>query len=157
MLEVGDHFPVEKLAVEPKGPAVVYFYPADLTPGCTMEAKAFNDNYDRFRGAGYEVIGVSTDSDERHEEFRQECGLRFPLVSDEGAELTGSLGHTLEEACRTLRTLPPGPAGATGQEAEELVELIYGIRQQLPALEGKIERLFDEAGDPAPPVPVPSR
>jgi peroxiredoxin Q/BCP len=92
MLEVGDHFPVEKLSVKPEGPAVVYFYPADLTPGCTMEAKAFNDNYDRFREAGYEVIGVSVDSDERHEEFRQECDLRFPLVSDEGAELTGSLG-----------------------------------------------------------------
>ena len=92
MLEIGDHFPVEKLSVKPEGPAVVYFYPADLTPGCTMEAKAFNDNYDRFREAGYEVIGVSVDSDERHEEFRQECDLRFPLVSDEGAELTGSLG-----------------------------------------------------------------
>ncbi len=91
MLEVGDHFPVEKLSVQPEGPAVVYFYPADLTPGCTMEAKAFNDRYDRFREAGYEVIGVSVDSDERHEEFRQECGLRFPLVSDEGGTLAGSL------------------------------------------------------------------
>ena len=92
MLEVGDHFPVEKLPVTPAGPAVVYFYPADLTPGCTMEAKAFNDRYDRFRDAGYEVIGVSVDSAEKHDEFRQECGLRFPLVADPGAELTGSLG-----------------------------------------------------------------
>jgi thioredoxin-dependent peroxiredoxin len=92
MLEVGDRFPVEKLSVEPGGPAVVYFYPADLTPGCTMEAKAFNDSYDRFREAGYEVIGVSVDSDERHEEFRQECNLRFPLVADPDAELTDSLG-----------------------------------------------------------------
>ena len=91
MLEVGDRFPVEKLSVKPTGPAVVYFYPADLTPGCTMEAKAFNDRYDRFRDAGYEVIGVSIDSDERHEEFREECGLRFPLASDEGGALAGSL------------------------------------------------------------------
>jgi peroxiredoxin Q/BCP len=91
MLEVGDHFPVEKLSVKPEGPAVVWFYPADLTPGCTMEAKAFNDRYDRFRDAGYEVIGVSIDSDERHEEFRDECGLRFPLESDEGGALAGSL------------------------------------------------------------------
>jgi thioredoxin-dependent peroxiredoxin len=92
MLEVGDRFPVEKLPVKPEGPAVVYFYPEDLTPGCTMEAKGFNDRYDRFRDAGYEVIGVSVDSDERHEEFRQECGLRFPLVADEGASLTNELG-----------------------------------------------------------------
>jgi thioredoxin-dependent peroxiredoxin len=91
MLEVGDRFPVEKLSVRPEGPAVVYFYPADLTPGCTMEAKAFNDRYDAFRQSGYEVIGVSVDSDEKHDEFRSECGLRFPLVADSGAELTKSL------------------------------------------------------------------
>jgi thioredoxin-dependent peroxiredoxin len=92
MLEVGDRFPVEKLSVRPEGPAVVYFYPADLTPGCTMEAKAFNDRYDAFREAGYEVIGVSVDNEAKHDEFRSECGLRFPLVADDGAELTKSLG-----------------------------------------------------------------
>ena len=92
MLEVGDRFPVEKLSVRPDGPAVVYFYPAALTPGCTLEAKAFNDRYDRFRDAGYEVIGVSVDRAEKNDEFRAECGLAFPLVSDEGGALTGSLG-----------------------------------------------------------------
>jgi thioredoxin-dependent peroxiredoxin len=92
MLEVGDRFPVEKLSFRPEGPAVVYFYPADLTPGCTMEAKAFNDRYDAFREAGYDVIGVSVDNEEKHDEFRSECGLRFPLVADDGAELTKSLG-----------------------------------------------------------------
>jgi peroxiredoxin Q/BCP len=92
VLEVGDRFPVERLSVPLNGPAVVYFYPADLTPGCTMEAKGFNDSYDRFREAGYEIIGVSTDSDVRHEEFRKECGLRFPLAADPDSELTGELG-----------------------------------------------------------------
>jgi peroxiredoxin Q/BCP len=92
MLAVGDRFPVEKLPVKPDGPAVVYFYPEDLTPGCTLEAKAFNDRYDSFRAAGYEVIGVSLDNDERHDEFRAECGLRFPLVADGGGALTTELG-----------------------------------------------------------------
>jgi thioredoxin-dependent peroxiredoxin len=92
MLEVGDRFPVDTLPVQPGKPAVVYFYPADLTPGCTLEAKAFSDRYDRFREAGYEVIGISTDTDERHDEFRSACDLRFPLVADVNAELTGSLG-----------------------------------------------------------------
>ena len=87
MLEVGDRFPVEKLSIQPGGPAAVFFYPAALTPGCTMEAKAFNDRYPQFREAGYEVIGVSVDQAERNDEFRAECGLDFPLVSDEGAEL----------------------------------------------------------------------
>jgi peroxiredoxin Q/BCP len=92
MLDVGDRFPVENLSVRPEGPSVVYFYPADLTPGCTMEARAFNDRYDAFRDAGYEVIGISVDNEEKHDEFRSECGLRFPLVADDGAELTKSLG-----------------------------------------------------------------
>jgi thioredoxin-dependent peroxiredoxin len=92
MLQVGDRFPVERLTAQPSGPAVVYFYPAAMTPGCTMESKGFSDRYDRFREAGYEVIGVSTDPAERNEEFRATCDLAFPLVSDEGAELTTEIG-----------------------------------------------------------------
>lgn len=92
MLQVGDRFPVERLAVQPNGPAVVYFYPAAMTPGCTMESKGFSDRYGRFRAAGYEVIGVSTDPAERNDEFRATCDLAFPLVSDEGAELTTDIG-----------------------------------------------------------------
>jgi thioredoxin-dependent peroxiredoxin len=92
MLQVGDRFPVERLTVQPNGPAVVYFYPAAMTPGCTMESKGFSDRYDRFRESGYEVIGVSTDPAERNEEFRATCDLAFPVVSDEGAELTTDIG-----------------------------------------------------------------
>lgn len=91
-LKVGDRFPVDRLPTRPSGLAVVYFYPADNTPGCTIEARRFNDLYDEFREAGVEVIGVSTDSEESHAGFAEDCGLRFPLVSDEGASLTGSLG-----------------------------------------------------------------
>ncbi len=92
MLEAGDRFPVERLAARPQGPAVVYFYPADFTNGCTIEARAFNDRYERFRAAGVEVIGVSVDPADRHDEFSAECGLAFPLVSDEGGALSGDLG-----------------------------------------------------------------
>ena len=92
MLQVGDRFPVERLSVQPSGPAVVYFYPAALTPGCTTESKGFSDRYDRFRDAGYEVIGVSTDPAEKNDEFRSTCDLAFPLHSDEDAGLTTDLG-----------------------------------------------------------------
>ena len=91
MLEPGDRFPVEKLSVQPEGRAVIFFYPAALTPGCTMEAKGFNDRYQAFRDAGYEVIGVSTDLSDKNEEFRSECGLEFPIVSDEDQSLTAAL------------------------------------------------------------------
>lgn len=91
MLQVGDRFPVERLTPVPDGPTIVYFYPAALTPGCTTEAKAFNDRYEQFREAGYEVIGVSIDPSDRNDEFRTECALNFPLVSDEEGRLTGEL------------------------------------------------------------------
>jgi thioredoxin-dependent peroxiredoxin len=95
MLEIGDRLPDfvwEGMLSAFRGkPMILYFYPADLTPGCTMEAKAFNDRYDAFRDAGYEVIGVSVDNEEKHDEFRSECGLRFPLVADDRAKLTKSL------------------------------------------------------------------
>jgi len=56
-----------------------------------MEAKGFNDRYQRFRDAGYEVVGVSIDQTAKNDEFRSECGLDFPLVSDEDASLTTEL------------------------------------------------------------------
>jgi peroxiredoxin Q/BCP len=92
VLQVGDRFPVERLSPQPDGPAVVYFYPAAMTPGCTMESKGFSDRYERFREAGYEVIGVSVDPADKNDEFRSSCGLAFPIHSDEGAELTTDIG-----------------------------------------------------------------
>jgi peroxiredoxin Q/BCP len=92
VLQVGDRFPVERLSVQPGGPAVVYFYPAAMTPGCTMEAKGFSDRYSRFREAGYEVIGVSIDPADTNDEFRATCDLAFPIHSDEGAGLTTDIG-----------------------------------------------------------------
>jgi thioredoxin-dependent peroxiredoxin len=88
----GERFPVEKLEPVPSGKAVVYFYPKDSTPGCTLEAKRFNDLYDRFQEAGYDVIGVSVDTEQSHASFAEECGLRFPLVSDEDHSLSKQLG-----------------------------------------------------------------
>ena len=63
-------------------PVVVYFYPADDTPGCTTEACGFNDNLARFQAAQVAVIGISPDGDASHQRFRTKYGLRFPLLSD---------------------------------------------------------------------------
>ena len=62
---------------------VLYFYPKDNTPGCTKEACAFRDNYESFREMGAEVIGVSSDSLETHQEFVKKHNLPFILLSDE--------------------------------------------------------------------------
>jgi len=63
-------------------PVVVYFYPADDTPGCTKEACQFNDNLRAFSRAGVAVVGVSPDGAEAHTRFRTKHGLRFPLLTD---------------------------------------------------------------------------
>jgi peroxiredoxin Q/BCP len=61
---------------------VIYFYPADDTPGCTKEACQFNDGLAAYRKLGVKVIGVSPDDAAQHVAFRQKYGLRFDLLSD---------------------------------------------------------------------------
>ncbi|XP_015693481.2 putative peroxiredoxin Q, chloroplastic isoform X1 [Oryza brachyantha] len=65
-------------------PVVVYFYPADETPGCTKQACAFRDSYEKFKKAGAEVIGISGDDSASHKEFKKKYKLPFTLLSDEG-------------------------------------------------------------------------
>jgi peroxiredoxin Q/BCP len=61
---------------------LVYFYPADDTPGCTKEACQFNDNLAAFQAAGVPVLGISPDDAASHRRFRGRYGLRFPLLTD---------------------------------------------------------------------------
>ncbi len=63
---------------------VLYFYPADDTPGCTREACAFRDNLPKFGGLDAVVLGVSKDSLESHARFIEKYSLNFTLLSDEG-------------------------------------------------------------------------
>jgi thioredoxin-dependent peroxiredoxin len=63
-------------------PVVVYFYPADDTPGCTKEACQFNDNLRAFTRADVSVVGISPDKADEHVRFRTKYGLEFPLLSD---------------------------------------------------------------------------
>ena len=63
-------------------PVVLFFYPRDGTPGCTQEACAFRDAWDRLEAAGAVVIGVSTDDVWSHRHFADEHDLPFPLLAD---------------------------------------------------------------------------
>lgn len=62
---------------------VLYFYPKDMTPGCTVEACNFRDNLARVKRVGAAVLGISADSVKRHAKFAEAEGLNFPLLSDE--------------------------------------------------------------------------
>jgi peroxiredoxin Q/BCP len=63
---------------------VVYFYPKDHSPGCTMEACAFRDSYERFQEAGADVIGISSGSGESQASFARRNRLPYTLLSDRG-------------------------------------------------------------------------
>jgi thioredoxin-dependent peroxiredoxin len=69
---------------------VLYFYPKDDTSGCTAEACAFRDSYEAFAEAGADVIGVSSDSADRHAAFAGRYHLPFTLVSDKGGQVRKS-------------------------------------------------------------------
>ncbi len=61
---------------------VLYFYPKDDTLGCTKEACAIRDSYQNFAKAGIVALGISADSTESHQKFREKYGLPFTLLSD---------------------------------------------------------------------------
>ena len=61
---------------------VLYFYPKDNTPGCTRQAQAFANSYNKFKDMGVEVIGISKDSEGSHQKFAQKYELPFILLSD---------------------------------------------------------------------------
>ncbi|KAG9443696.1 hypothetical protein H6P81_015036 [Aristolochia fimbriata] len=73
-------------------PVVVYFYPADETPGCTKQACAFRDSYEKFKKAGAEVIGISGDDTASHKAFVKKYRLPFTLLSDEGNKVRKDWG-----------------------------------------------------------------
>ncbi|KAK1302575.1 hypothetical protein QJS10_CPB12g01831 [Acorus calamus] len=73
-------------------PVVLYFYPADETPGCTKQACAFRDSYEKFKKAGAEVVGISGDDPESHKNFAKKYRLPFTLLSDEGNKVRKQWG-----------------------------------------------------------------
>lgn len=75
-----------------KKSVVLYFYPKDDTPGCTAESCAFRDSYEVFKEAGAEVIGVSGDSEQSHQQFARKYNLPFILLSDRDNKLRQSYG-----------------------------------------------------------------
>jgi peroxiredoxin Q/BCP len=80
---------------------VLFFYPKDGTRICTAEACAFRDSYEKFVDAGFEVIGISSDSQISHQQFAERNALPFPLISDSDGAL-----RKLFNVPRTLGLLP---------------------------------------------------
>lgn len=71
---------------------ILYFYPKDDTPGCTTESCSFRDSYEAFTDLGAEVIGISSDSPQSHQQFANKYNLPFTLVSDAGSKTRKAYG-----------------------------------------------------------------
>lgn len=70
----------------------LYFYPKDNTPGCTAQACSLRDGYQDLLKAGYQVVGVSTDSEASHQKFIEKKKLPFPLIADTDKKLVETFG-----------------------------------------------------------------
>ncbi len=70
----------------------LYFYPKDNTSGCTAEACSLRDNYSELKAKGYEVIGVSVDSEASHRKFIEKHNLPFQLIADTEKKLVSEMG-----------------------------------------------------------------
>jgi thioredoxin-dependent peroxiredoxin len=77
---------------------VLYFYPKDMTPGCTAEACNLRDNYKMMQKQGYEILGVSTDTEKTHRKFIEKEKLPFRLLADTEKTLHGAYGTWVEKS-----------------------------------------------------------
>ena len=77
-------------------PTVLYFYPRDDTPGCTVEAEGFDEELAAYRDAGVAVYGVSTDDAESHAAFRAKHGLDVDLLADPDGSIAAAFGVAVE-------------------------------------------------------------
>jgi peroxiredoxin Q/BCP len=106
-------------------PVILYFYPADDTPGCTKEACNFRDDYSAYQKAKVTILGVSPDSVKSHVKFKQKYQLPFPLLADEGHKVCNAYGVW-------------GPKKMMGREYEGVLRTTFLIDAR-----GKIARVFE--------------
>jgi peroxiredoxin Q/BCP len=79
------------------GPLILYFYPKDDTPGCTSEASQFRDLYPQFQKKKARIVGVSRDSAESHQRFKEKYSIPFELLADTESKLCDAFGVIVEK------------------------------------------------------------
>jgi len=106
-------------------PVILYFYPADDTPGCTKEACNFRDDYSAYQNTGVTILGVSPDSVKSHVKFKNKFQLPFPLLADEDHKI-----------CNLYEVW--GPKKFMGKSYEGVLRTTFLIDSQ-----GNIARVFE--------------
>lgn len=77
---------------------LLYFYPKDMTSGCTVEAQCFRDRMNDFKAFGVQVLGVSCDDVKSHKKFAEKHGLNFPLLADVEKKVVEDYGVWVEKS-----------------------------------------------------------
>ncbi len=119
---------------------VLYFYPQDFTPGCTLEARRFQQDLPKYLARNTQVLGVSADDTNSHEEFCDSEGLKFPLLADVDGSVSKTYGSWL--GARSLRhTYLIDPDG-------QLREIFLGVRPAIHSAEvlARLEELQSRSG-----------
>lgn len=106
---------------------VLYFYPKDDTPGCTIEAIDFSDLEDEFHRCGFSVLGVSMDDCLSHGAFRDKHGLSIPLLSDEDGEVCTSFGVLYEKEYEGHRRRCVQRSTFIIDRSGTLLRVMYGV------------------------------
>lgn len=110
----------ERVTVDTDGPTVLYFYPRDDTPGCTIEAKEFERERETYEAAGVTILGVSTDDVDSHAAFCSAYDLGFDLLADPDGELAEAFGVPISRnaTARTTVVLHEGSIVATYEDVD---------------------------------------
>ncbi len=106
---------------------VLYFYPKDDTPGCTIEANQFTDLASEFANANTVVLGVSKDSCESHQAFIDKFGLEVDLLADTSGELCEAYGVWQEKEKNGIKKMGIVRSTFVINKNSELVDVIYGV------------------------------
>ncbi len=111
---------------------VLFFYPADDTPGCTREACDFRDTHEYWQDAGYVVLGISPQGVESKRAFKEKFDLNFPLLADVGMDVQKAYGTTLDEDGLFWGKIPLRTKRSTFVIDEEgrIAEALYGVRSK---------------------------
>lgn len=105
---------------------ILYFYPKDMTPGCTAQACNLNENLSSLKKEGFEVVGVSADDEKRHQKFREKYDLGFDLIADPEKTIIRKYGVW-------------GPKQFMGKKFEGILRTTFIIDE-----DGKVQEVIDK-------------
>ena len=120
---------------------ILYFYPADDTPGCTAEACDFRDSHRDLKAAGYVVLGVSPQGEDSHRRFADKYNLDFPLLIDKDFSAARAYGATRAKGLLKGIPLPVQRATFVIDEDGKIVQALYGVRAK-----GHVSQLKESLG-----------